>query len=375
MFVRNVRRPRARGDKLPRIMSATTVSGAIQLLPRCGTTGIGSLPHTQLELGLQMALQVDIPYLPQLPIGNPTEFMIPAALERLPGLSVDQDGGVLIDDDQWKAAHEAFGQEIEAALSSGDLRAFEPSPAGCRAWNPFLFEIENRHLRLAKVQLAGPATVRWVAKTKKGDIASDNAKLDQQIFRLVLARCVAMAKAVRRTGATPLFFLDEPGLYALDTSDPRHLMVLQELKLLIVALKNEGALVGLHCCSNTDWTALFDLGLNLISADARLSLDAVLDGGDALHRYVQGGGALSLGIIPTDLSSSYRVPELVDAVETSLRATFRDEAIFQQVASRCLLTPACGLAMRAVQDAERIFDELREAQRKFKGLLSTPVEA
>lgn len=350
-------------------MTAPSVSRAVSLLPRCGTTGIGSLPHTQLELGLQMALQVDIPYLPQLPIDNPTEFMIPAALERLPGLKVDQDGGVLIDADEWKAGREAFSHEVEAALASGELQAFEPTPQSARAWNPFLFEIESRKLMLAKVQLAGPATVRWVAKTSAGDVASDVPELDQQIFRLILARTLAMARALRRVGATPLVYLDEPGLYALDRSDPRHLIVLQELKLLGTALHNEGALVGVHCCSNTDWAALLDLGFNLISADARLSLDALLDTGDSLQRYLQNGGALSLGIIPTDLSSNYRVDELVDAVETSLRATLGDEQTFREVASRSLLTPACGLAMRTVPEAERTFDELREAQRKFKALV------
>lgn len=350
-------------------MSASTISRALQLLPRCGTTGIGSLPHTQLEMGLQMALQVDIPYLPQLPVGNPSEFMIPAALEGLPGLQVDQDGGVIIDADVWKEQSAQFGQSIEAALSSGDLKPFEPTPQGCRAWNPFLFEVEHRKLMLAKVQLSGPATVRWVAKTSRGDLASDVAQLDQQIFRLLLARCLSMVKAVRRAGATPLMFLDEPGLYALDRSDPRHLVVLQELRLLIVALQNEGALVGIHCCSNTDWASLLDLGLNLISADARLSLDALLDSGESLQRYFANGGALSLGIIPTDLSTSYKVEELVDAVETSLRSTFRDERLFQEVASRSLLTPACGLAMRTVVDAERVFDELRAAQAKFKQLV------
>lgn len=352
-------------------MSATTVSRAVQLLPRCGTSGIGSLPHTQLELGLQMALQQDIPYLPQLPGGNATEFMIAAALERLPGLEVDADGGVVIDADRWKGARDAFELELEGALSSRELASFEPTPQGCRAWNPFLFEIEARKLALAKVQLAGPATVRWVAKTTMGDVASDVASLDRQIYRLILARSLAMVRRVRRAGATPLCFLDEPGLYALDRSDARHVMVLQELRLLIVALQNEGALVGLHCCSNTDWGALLDLGLNLISVDARLSLDALLDSGEGLLRFFDGGGALSLGIIPTDLSSSYEVDELVDGVETSLRASFKDERTFQDIAARSLLTPACGLAMRTVPEAERIFDELRMAQRKFKKLVSS----
>jgi hypothetical protein len=354
-------------------MTASSIAQALQLLPRCGTTGIGSLPHSQLELGLQMALQADIPYLPQLPVGHSGEFMIPAALERLPGLCVDADGGVVIDAERWSTERDAFTHEIESAFASGDLRAFEPSPPACRAWNPFLWEVENRRLMLAKLQLAGPATVRWVAKTSRGQVAADVPELDQQIFRLVLVRMLAMVKAIRRTGATPLLFIDEPGLYALDRSDARHLVVLQELKLLIVALQNEGALVGLHCCSNTDWAAILDLGLNLVSVDARLSLDALLDTGDALTRFVDGGGRFSLGIIPTDLATSYRVDELVDAVEISLRATFRNTSRFREVASRCLLTPACGLAMRSVIDAERISDQLREAQHRFRALLEGDV--
>ena len=53
-------------------MRAPTIRRAIQLLPSLATTGVGSLPLTQLELGLQSALQLDIPALPQLPAGAPT---------------------------------------------------------------------------------------------------------------------------------------------------------------------------------------------------------------------------------------------------------------------------------------------------------------
>ena len=74
------------------------------LLPSFGTTGIGSLPHTQLELGLQMALQVDIPFCPQLPVGHPTELMIAEALEGLPGLSVDGEGGCTVDLAVWESS-------------------------------------------------------------------------------------------------------------------------------------------------------------------------------------------------------------------------------------------------------------------------------
>jgi hypothetical protein len=95
----------------------------------------------------------------------------------------------------------------------------------------------------------------------------------------------------------------------------------------------------------------------------------LLDSGEPLRRFVDAGGVLSLGIIPTDLSASYRADELVDAVETSLRATFKEERTYREIASRSLLTPACGLAMRQVADAERVFEELRMAQRRFRELV------
>ena len=350
-------------------MSAPNVRKALSLLPSCATTGVGSLPHTQLEMALQMSLQVDIPYLPQLPAGAPAELMIAAALDGLPGLRFDADGITTLDMAEWERARDPFGLAIEAALQSDALGPFEPSPQACRAFRPFLWEVENRKLALAKVQIAGPCTVRWVAKTSDGRPASDVPALDQQVFRLLLAKSMALVKAVRRAGATPLIYLDEPGLYALDRKDARHLVALQELKVLAMALRREGALVGLHCCSNTDWPALLDLGLDVLSIDVRLSLDAVLEDAAALKRFLASGATLSLGIVPTNLDATYAIPELVESVEASLRATLGGSS-FAVVLSHVLLTPACGLAMRSVIDAERTFEELRQAQRAIRGVVA-----
>jgi hypothetical protein len=337
-----------------------------QLLPSLATTGIGSLPHTQLELALQMALQVDIPYVPQLPAGHPTELMIAQALEGFPGLSVDGEGMCTIDLAQWERERGPYGAALEAALGSGELGRYEPTPEACRAWKPFLWEVEHRKLALVKVQLAGPATVRWVAKTSQGAPLADVTALDQQVFRLSLAKMLAQVGAVRRAGATPLVFLDEPGLYALEPGNPRHMVVLQELKVLALALQREGAIVGLHCCSNTQWGPLLELGLDVLSVDARLSLDAVLDERAPLARFLDQGGRLSLGIIPTDLDASYDARILVDAVDASLRAALGPR--FHSALSASLLTPACGLAMRSVLDAERTFDQLRAAKRALETL-------
>src|SRR5262244_2153683 len=216
-------------------MSAPTARRALRLLPPCATTGIGSLPHSQLELGLQMALQLDVPYVPQLPSGNPSELMIPAALDGLPGLSFDAEGICTVDVAEWEAANERFAPSLESALSSGLLQAFEPSPQALRAWKPFLWEIANRKLAFAKAQIAGPATVRWATKTSTGNPVLASAQLEEQMFRLLLAKTLAMAKAIRRAAATPIIYLDEPGLYALQRTNPQHLLTLQEIKVLVMA--------------------------------------------------------------------------------------------------------------------------------------------
>lgn len=352
-------------------MSAPIIRRAVQLLPSCASTGIGSMPHTQVELGLQAALAMDIPFLPQLPRRHAAEFMIPSAIEGLPGLSFDEEGMCTVDLAQWEAGRQAFEARMDEALASGQLEAFEPTPEGCRAWRPFLWEVENRKLALSKAQIAGPFTVLSVARTSLGSPTLEVPGLDKALYRLVMARSLAMVKALRRTGTTPLFFLDEPGLYAFQRSQPRHLLALQEMKLLVLALQREGALVGIHCCGNTDWGALLDVQPDVLSLDVRLSLDAMLEETDALARFLGSGATLSLGIVPTDLTSTYDVTELTDSVEASLRAALPRGYSFTQVLAHVLLTPACGLAMRSVKDAENILSELRTAQRRLHHTLDT----
>ena len=341
------------------------VRAALSLLPRGAITGIGSLPHTQMELALQMALAVDVPYLPQLPAQNPAELMVPAALEGLPGLDSGEDGACTVDLGAWEAGRAALDARIDAAVRSGDASPFLPGVGAARALRPFLWEVRERKLAFAKAQLAGPATVRWSSRLSTGEPLSSHPGLDAQVFRLVLVRSLALVQAVRATGATALFYLDEPGLYALQRTNAQHLVALQEIKVLVMALQREGALVGLHCCGNTEWDLLLDSGVDLLSLDVRLSLDAALEERSAVERFLESGAAFSLGIIPTNVTASFAVSELVDSVEASLIATFgRSRA--REVMMRAVLTPACGLAMRSVVVAERTFEQLREAQRLLK---------
>lgn len=316
------------------------------------TSGIGSLPHTEPGPALELALRVDLPYLPQLPRRAATEYMIPQALEGLPGLRVAANGAASVERAAWKRDAQAFEERLERALDSGELSGFEPSPDSCCAWRPFLLEIGRRGLGFAKVQLAGPLAARW-------GVGLDDPRLARQIARLVLARARAMARAVAACGARPILFLDEPvlGLLAPER-ELVHGQLLEELRELVLALKREGALVGLHCCADADWRLAVGLGLDLLSFDQALSFESLLARPGLLQELAASGTALALGIVPTAAGQRYDLSSLVARAAGALELPGAPPAL--------LLTPACGLGMREVAEAERVFGELREAQRLMR---------
>jgi methionine synthase II (cobalamin-independent) len=335
-------------------------------LPHLATTGIGSLPHTQLELALQQAFAVDIPFLPQLPSANPAELMLPQALEGLPGLRYDEQGECTVDMAEWQRGARSLNARLDRALEGKELSYFEPTALSCRAWRPFLWDVEEKKKPWAKAQITGPMTLRLVLRTADGRSLGAVPELEEQVLRLTLARAVAMARALAETGASPLVFLDEPGLYAFDKRNPQHLVALQGLRIVILALRKEGARVGVHCCSNTDWASVLGLGFDLVSLDARLSLGSLLSQGPAVEKFLSGGGRLALGVIPTNLEAVYRVGDLLAALAETVQAHLGSAELRQKVLRESLLSPACGLALRSVSDAERVFGELAEAQRVLR---------
>jgi hypothetical protein len=287
--------------------------------------------------------------------------MIPQALESLPGAHFGDDGVVTLD----RAAFLKGRAEMEGLLA-GVIEGkrewiFPPEHFSC--WTPFLFELSERKIATAKTQMTGPLTCQWVI--------SGSAKLDADVgglvTKLITAKALTMVRKLRAQGVQPVFFLDEPGLYAFDGKDPRHMVALQDLRLMIMALRKEGALVGLHCCSNTDWKAVLGLGLDYVSFDVALSSAKVFAEKEALGRFLKEGGSLSLGIVPTDGGHGALSPQaMVGALYTQMRAALGDSAA-QQALKHCFVTPACGLALKTVEEAEAVLAKVNACKAELTG--------
>jgi hypothetical protein len=140
--------------------------------------------------------------------------------------------------------------------------------------------------------------------------------------------------------------------------------MLQELRLAVLALQKEtGALVGLHCCANPAWAPLLTIGFDYLSFDVRLSLVSLCKNQPELRLFLESGGRLALGIVPTDLSKPYDVAD----VAALTRAILTENAPgVQQILEQSLLTPACGLALHSVSHVARVFSDLVTVQRELR---------
>jgi hypothetical protein len=344
----------------------------IETLPPLTTTGIGSLPHTDVKAAMREAFRVDVPYLPELPMRDAREFMLAHATERIPGIVVDREGMIALDVEAWKKGRGAFDDALHKAIEEDDVKAFLPSEPYQAALFPFLDTISSEKVKVAKVQIAGPLTVQWSLRTTSGEVPPAAALT--HVSRTILARSLAIAQAVGETGARPLVFFDEPGLYAFSRTQPRHLMMMQELRINVMALKKHGASVGLHCCSDADWGTLMGLGLDVLAIDAKLSLQSLLKSGETLVTFTSMGGRLALGVIPTNHGETASIADLLQGMSdrlATLEQYFPTRAsIFEHILSRSLLTPACGLALKTEREAETIIDQLRDFRSAYKNARS-----
>jgi hypothetical protein len=183
------------------------------------------------------------------------------------------------------------------------------------SWPTFLAEVAARRPRFAKVQVPGPLTQPHDMKTRVREYV----------------------RALRALEVTPLVFIDEPTL-----GDPRALSALREV------IHEEGALSGVHCCGQANWPEVFAMEFDVVSFDARLSIDALVEDRASWRRFVASGAWLAAGIIPTAPNEpAYRVDELVASLQSAL-GDF----------DRVLLTPACGLGLFSDTDARRVMNEL-----------------
>jgi methionine synthase II (cobalamin-independent) len=339
-------------------------------LPPFATTAIGSLPQPDpaAALALLDAARLDIPCWPQLPQRSFLELMVPQAARPMPFLAIDETARRVraVPPD---VRPQKLAQAYEWILAGAHER-FALSPVEAAAWPPFL--AATAACPAVKGQLTGPVTLGLGALDEQERPIFFDADLRDAAVQATASAARAQAAALGADRRLVLVSADEPTLGVLGTAG--YLGVTRDdalgaLAATLGAIREAGAVAGVHCCGAADWELVLEAGADVLFADAFAYGSSLVAAARALGPFLARGGRIGWGLAPTD---DAHAGASVDEMRTRYRET--EEALVRagldrdMLRARSLLTPACGCgSLRPAQAADvfvglaRLRDRLRAA--------------
>jgi len=343
--------------------------------PNCIATAIGSFPHAGASAALDIvfASLPDAPLWPQLPKRGLYEQMEIQYSEGMPCARIDAEKGRMYFDtggdysEEFAGFYETYLAAAEAGQGEGDLSALAISPAFSQGIHVFEERLKagGRRYPYLKVQTTGPCSFALTITDENKRAIFYQDEFRDMIVKALGLKCRWQIQKFRPYAEHVICFIDEPILSAFGSST--YIAVKREdvvglVNEAVQAVHAENAVAGVHCCGNTDWTMLIDAGVDLINLDAFSYGETIALYPEAMRRFLEGGGLIAWGIVPTSAAVRSETPEtLLDRfgmlVETLAPKTSTPKDL---ILSQSLVTPSCGTGSLAVEDAERVFALLKD---------------
>jgi hypothetical protein len=352
--------------------------------PRCLPTTLGSLPHTDAEqaTALLLAHTPEIPAWVQLPKRAWHENMIVQYLEGLPGV-VEENERAYFDTSRpgyQDALIDFFSRYL--AVESGDeaaLESFAITPERSLGFPALLKALPKRFHPpvIAKGQVTGPFTWGTNLTDQNRRCVYYDDQLHDVIVKGVALKALWQIKHLKAFGAPVMIWMDEPALLGFGSSTFISISredVLRDLNEVTGAIHVAGALTGVHCEANTDWSLLMEADLDILDFDAYDHLEAITLYPKELRAFFERGGCLGWGIVPTlnpQAAATETLATLLarfDAGVARLEGRgFERELLLR----RALITPSCGaggvLTPPLAERVLRLLRDLADTLRKREG--------
>lgn len=297
-------------------------------------TAVGSLPHAEPDEAVTLVLDVHerMPAAPELPRRSAREGMVPRWLECLPEVSVAGDGSIELDGKKVGDPVVSFASEAHAGVTAFfDRLADGGAPAA------------------VKLQVAGPLTL-GMALLDAGMPAGVAFERAAEVTSAWAEDLVAVAR--RRVGSSePVLFVDEPALVVWRGDDEPPIPREDAVDLLSGVLAGVPTVVGVHVCGDGDRRMAVEAGPDIVGFPV---MPSVIDDGVALARFLDAGGWIAWGAVPTDRPVGERADHWWNDLVGLWCDLTRGGCDPAALRTQSLVTPACGLAGHTEAQAERI---------------------
>lgn len=347
----------------------------------CMATGIGSLPHTDPDEAVALALRwlPEAPIWPQLPRRGFWEQMGAQYSGALPGLVADEERGRL-----WLDTGRDLTPELERFFErylARDLAHFaipERHAAGLAALLRALARGVPPGTRYLKGHVTGPLTAGITIKDAHGrDIVHDETLFDAVVKNLAM-KAAWQVELLGRFGLPVIVFIDEPAMETLGSafSAAAPELVAEKLEEIVAAIHEGGGIAGIHCCGNADWPLILGTHVDIVNFDAFGYLERVLLYPEALAAFLARGGALAWGVVPTAaFTGAETAAALAGIVEGGVARLGAAAGLARgEILRRSIVTPSCGLGSLAPATAEAILKLTLEVSELLRRGLDRPLD-
>ncbi|MCI5121321.1 MAG: hypothetical protein D3908_09075, partial [Candidatus Electrothrix sp. AUS4] len=169
-----------------------------------------------------------------------------------------------------------------------------------------------------------------------------------------------------------IMFIDEPALAGLGSSafiSVSNTEIKEMLNEVVDAIHQAGGRAGIHVCANTEWGLLLDSEIDILSFDAYSFFDKLAALTDQVHAYLDRGGILAWGGIPT--GKPYDIEKesersLTMLWEHQVRKLVRPDRDQADLLRQMLITPSCGTGSLRLEYAEKVLQLTKDVSANLR---------
>lgn len=276
----------------------------------CLTSGMGILPHTDLDQAMRLVLSLDIPFWPQLPRLSYYEDMYVQVSENFPGIRIDEKNRrVDFNTRRFYSELEGFIERME------DPDLYRLSPKYSVAYHHFLDQ-DLSGFAAVRGQIEGPISYGLSVKDEEGKPVIYNDEVRSLLVEFSARKATVMQAELAEKNPNAFMFVDEPGLEFIFSSlsgygDGQARVDLDRYFSLIEGNR------GIHLCGNPDWDFLLKTRMDILSFNAFARGDRFVNYIPSLKAFLAFGGIVGWGIVPANYDDFHSSPiqGLVDHLE------------------------------------------------------------
>ena len=327
------------------------------------TTAMAVMPHRNVDRALELALSLDVPFWPQLPLLDYHEDMYVQASEHFPGITVDFDKRKVL------FSMDRFMDELENTLARfDDPDYFDVSQEFSAVYHRFL-EIDLSNKPAIRGQLEGPISLGFNVLDQDDRPILFNDTVRPFMLEFMAKRVNAQLKRLKERNDNAFIYIDEPGLQfifsALSGYNDR--TAREDLESFFSQIERPR---GVHLCGNPDWDFLLNLDMDILSLDVFRNGEIFVNYVSSIQRFLHKRAVLVWGIVPTNVEpfEQETIESLQKRLESLWHTLARKGIDLKQLISQSMLAPAtcCLVNPDGEKTVEKAFAVLNELSARLR---------